>query len=95
MAVHLPPEALDEWLVVAAEELGLDPGDVSIKIVLDVAKHVAHGVARPAAPLSTFLMGLALGRASAESAELEPGELKRLADLLSARAARWEAERSA
>lgn len=95
MAVHLPPEALDEWLVVAAEELGLDPGDVSIKIVLDVAKHVAHGVARPAAPLSTFLMGLALGRASAESAELEPGELKRLADLLSARAARWETERSA
>lgn len=95
MAVHLPPEALDEWLVVAAEELGLDPGDVSIKIVLDVAKHVAHGVARPAAPLSTFLMGLALGRASAESAELEPGELKRLADLLSARAAQWEAERSA
>ena len=94
MAVHLPPEALDEWLVVAAEELGLDPGDVSIKIVLDVAKHVAHGVARPAAPLSTFLMGLALGRASAESAELEPGELKRLADLLSARAARWEAEHS-
>lgn len=90
MAVHLPPEALDEWLVVAAEELGLDPGDVSISVVLDVAKHVAHGVARPAAPLSTFLMGIALGRASAES--VEPGELKRLADLLTARAARWEAE---
>lgn len=90
MAVHLPPEALDEWLVVAAEELGLEPGDVSIAVVLDVAKNVARAVARPAAPLSTFLMGLALGRASADGAD--PGELKRLADLLSARAARWDAE---
>lgn len=101
MAVHLPPEALDEWLIVAAEELGLEPSDVSIPVVLDVAKHVAHGVARPAAPLSTFLMGLALGRASvgggeeAGAGEVEPGELKRLADLLSARAARWAAEHDA
>lgn len=95
MAVHLPPEALDEWLIAAAQELGLEPGEVSIPIVLDVAKHVAHGVARPAAPLSTFLMGLALGRASAERAELEPGELKRVADLLSARAERWAAEQQA
>lgn len=95
MAVHLPPEALDEWLIAAAEELGLEPGEVSIPIVLDVAKHVAHGVARPAAPLSTFLLGLALGRASASDAELEPGELKRVADLLSARAARWAAEHDA
>lgn len=92
MAVHLPPEALDEWLIAAAEELGLEPGEVSIPVVLDVAKHVAHGVARPAAPLSTFLMGVALGRASAGDAELEPGELQRLADLLSARAARWADE---
>lgn len=92
MAVHLPPEALDEWLIAAAEELGLEPGEVSIPVVLDVAKDVAHGVARPAAPLSTFLMGVALGRASAGDAELEPGELQRLADLLSARAARWADE---
>lgn len=99
MAVHLPPEALNEWLIVAAEELGLEPGDVSIPVVLDVAKHVAHGVARPAAPLSTFLIGLALGRAGAGeeagAGEIEPGELKRLADLLSARAARWAAEHEA
>lgn len=101
MAVHLPPEALDEWLVAAAEELGLEPDEISIAVILDVAKHVAHGVARPAAPLSTFLMGVALGRAMSEpgagaSGFTAPGteaaELKRLADLLSARAARWEAE---
>ncbi|MBP1326134.1 hypothetical protein JOF28_001366 [Leucobacter exalbidus] len=92
MAVHLPPEALDEWLVAAAEELGLEPEEVSIATVLNVAKHVARGVARPAAPLSTFLMGLALGRASAGQTTAEPGELERLAALLNERAARWDAE---
>ncbi|MGP9781992.1 hypothetical protein CQ010_10750 [Arthrobacter sp. MYb211] len=86
MAQHLPPEALIPWLEAAAEELGLDANEVSIGTLLDVAKHVAHDVARPAAPLSTFLLGLALGRA-------EPGtELSALAEKLNARAARWAAE---
>ncbi|MCW4466890.1 DUF6457 domain-containing protein [Glutamicibacter sp. MNS18] len=86
MAVHLPPEALDEWLSAAAEELGLDENEVDIATLLDVAKDVAHSVARPAAPLSTFLLGLALGRSA-------PGtELGELAGQLSARAKRWAAE---
>jgi len=29
--------------------------------VLDLARDVAHGVARPAAPLTTYLAGLAVG----------------------------------
>ncbi|MBK0417632.1 hypothetical protein JD276_01095 [Leucobacter sp. CSA1] len=66
---HLPPEALDAWLAAAAAELGLDAGDVRIGTVLDVARDVAHGVARPAAPLSTFLLGVAVGRAAAASAD--------------------------
>ncbi|QZY52841.1 DUF6457 domain-containing protein [Leucobacter tenebrionis] len=62
---HLPPEALDDWLAAAAARLGLDPGDIDIATVLNVARDVAHGVARPAAPLSTFLLGVAMGRATA------------------------------
>jgi len=31
------------------------------KLVLDLAREAAHGVARPAAPLTTFLAGYALG----------------------------------
>ncbi|TDW30536.1 DUF6457 domain-containing protein [Cryobacterium psychrophilum] len=58
----LAPEALDEWLVALAEELGLDPADVPVATLLDVARDVAHNVARPAAPLSTFLVGLAAAR---------------------------------
>lgn len=58
----LPPEALEEWLQAACEELDLDPQDVSLPLILDLARDVAHGVARPAAPLSAFLVGLAAGR---------------------------------
>lgn len=63
---HLPPEALDAWLAAAAAKLGLDPGAVDIATVLNVARDVAHEVARPAAPLSTLLLGIAVGRAAAD-----------------------------
>lgn len=61
---HLPPEALEDWLAAAASELGLDPGTVPVGTVLKIAADVAHGVARPAAPLTTFLLGVAVGRAA-------------------------------
>ncbi len=53
---------LDDWLQAACAELGIDPGDVHRDLILDVARDVAHGVARPAAPLTAYLMGLAAGR---------------------------------
>jgi hypothetical protein len=82
---NLPPEALDQWLAAAAAELGLDPEAVSIATVLDVARDVAHDVARPAAPLSTFLLGLAVGRSG------DPETLQALAVRITARAAEWKA----
>lgn len=62
-STHLPPSALDDWLAETTAALSLEPGDVPVSKVLDVARDVAHGVARPAAPLTTFLLGLALGAA--------------------------------
>jgi hypothetical protein len=54
---------LDEWLATAAGELGVDaPGRDEVNAVLDLAKVVAHGVARPAAPVTAYLAGLAVGR---------------------------------
>lgn len=88
MATHLPPEALNQWLSAAAEELGLNENEVDIATLLDLAKDVAHNVARPAAPLSTFLVGLALGRA-------EPGTtLGQLCEQLRVRAQGWDSENS-
>ncbi|MCW5249938.1 NTP transferase domain-containing protein [Streptomyces sp. SHP 1-2] len=49
---------LDEWITAAKDELGLDL-DVDTTVLLDLARDAAHGVARPAAPLTTFLVGYA------------------------------------
>ena len=53
---------LDEWVAAASAELGLEPGDVHPRVVLDVARDVAHQVLRPGAPVTAYLMGLAVGR---------------------------------
>ena len=58
---------LDEWLATAAGCLDIDLdalGEVTglRTELLDVARDAAHGVARPAAPLTTFLLGVAVGR---------------------------------
>lgn len=55
---------LDEWMTAVKDELGFEL-DVDIKLLLDLARDAAHGVARPAAPLTTFLVGYAAGRAAA------------------------------
>jgi len=63
MSERLPPEALDAWSAALREMFGLDAEDVPIELILDLARDVAVGVARPAAPLSAFVAGLAAGRA--------------------------------
>ena len=52
---------LDEWVDAACAELGLDPAVVDQRVVLDLARQVAHQVDRPAAPVTAFLLGLAVG----------------------------------
>lgn len=54
---------LDEWVTYVAAELGLDGIELDADAVLDLASVAAHAVVRPAAPLTTFLAGLAAGRA--------------------------------
>jgi hypothetical protein len=53
---------LNEWIEAACAELGIDLADVDRDLILGVARDVAHGVARPAAPLTAYLLGLAVGR---------------------------------
>lgn len=59
----LPPEALDAWAAALRERFDLAPEDLPISLVLDLARDVAVGVARPAAPFSAFVAGLVAGRA--------------------------------
>ncbi|MEV6598954.1 DUF6457 domain-containing protein [Actinoplanes sp. NPDC051346] len=62
---------LDEWIKVVVAELGLSSADAAAApdragsataLVLDLARDVAHNVVRPGAPVSAYLMGIAVGR---------------------------------
>ncbi len=57
----LPPEALNEWAAALRAEFELTPEQLPIAAILDLARDVAVGVARPAAPFSAFAAGLAAG----------------------------------
>lgn len=59
---------LDEWLRLVARELELEPS-LDRDLILDLSRVVAHEVARPAAPLTAFLVGLAAGRAGGSPAD--------------------------
>jgi hypothetical protein len=53
---------LDEWTEALCAELGLDPGEGSQKTVLNLARVAALTVDRPAAPLTAYFLGVAVGR---------------------------------
>ncbi|MDT0342235.1 NTP transferase domain-containing protein [Streptomyces litchfieldiae] len=74
---------LDEWIAAVKTELGVDP-DVDTGVLLDAARDAAHAVARPAAPLTTFLIGYA-----AALHDMSPAEAARR---ISALAEAWRQE---
>jgi hypothetical protein len=52
---------MQDWVEAVRAALGLDIA-VEIDVVLDVARDAAHNVERPAAPLTTYLLGAAIAR---------------------------------
>ncbi|MEU6279834.1 NTP transferase domain-containing protein [Streptomyces sp. NPDC047028] len=77
---------LDEWISAVKDELGIDL-DVDTGVLLDLARDAAHGVARPAAPLTTFLVGYAAARGQGG-----PEAVTEAARKAAALALRWEEE---
>ena len=58
---------LDRWTDAIARELAADlgvqlDGTVDQQLLLDVARDAAHAVDRPAAPITTYLVGVAVAR---------------------------------
>ena len=59
---------LKHWLTTLSAELGTSDvtmDDDAVTTLLDLARDSAHEVERVAAPLSTFLVGVAVGRGGA------------------------------
>lgn len=80
---------LDEWISAVKDELGIDL-DVDFRLLLDVARDAAHGVARPAAPLTTFLVGYAAAQGKGG-----PEAVAEAAHKAAALALRWAEETKA
>jgi hypothetical protein len=70
---------LSTWLetVAAQLDLGVTLDDEAVQILLDLARDSAHEVERVAAPLTTFLAGVAVGRGASL-----PSTAKAITDLL-------------
>ena len=87
MSERLPPEALDAWADALRELFGLDAEDIPIPLILDLARDVAVGVARPAAPLSAFVAGLAAGRTGGS-----PEQVRKAVSEITSLAGGWDSD---
>lgn len=61
---------LHDWIDELSDVLDVDV-ELDEGLVLDIARVAAHSVARPAAPLTTFLLGWAAGASAADPEGLE------------------------
>jgi hypothetical protein len=57
----------DRWIDELCVALDIDD-DLDVDEILDLARDAAHNIERRAAPVTTFLVGLAAGRAGGEAA---------------------------
>ena len=73
-------KTLDDWTAAVVAALDLPQG-VDVRQVLDLARDVAHGVERPAAPLTTWLAGMAVARGA---------DVTEVADRIRELAATWQ-----
>jgi hypothetical protein len=77
---------LDTWVEELRSALGLEV-EVDIRELLALARDAAHNVDRPAAPLTTFLVGYAAGAAGGDPEALRAA-VARAAELAAGWAAR-------
>lgn len=59
------PKELDEWALGLLKALEIPETEVNIDKVLAMSADVAHGVVRPAAPLTSYILGYVVGLAEA------------------------------
>lgn len=82
--VNLDDVNLHDWIDEACDALDLDI-EVDEGLVLDLARVAAHNVQRPAAPITAYLLGVAIGSRGAQAEEAE-----QLAARLSELAEAWD-----
>lgn len=66
-----------QWIAEACAAVGVDPADVDVTGIHDLTKEIAHGFARPMAPVGSYILGLAVGVRAAAGHEVSQLELTR------------------
>ncbi len=61
--------SLQEWMDELCEELKVD-ADIDMSALLELARDAAHNVDRPAAPLTTFIVGYAAGMRGGKESDI-------------------------
>lgn len=59
---------IEDWVTELCTALDVPRDAVDINPLLDLARDAAHHVERPAAPITTYIVGLAAGRAGGDAA---------------------------
>lgn len=75
---------LHDWIDELCDALDVEV-DLDEALILDVAREAAHNVDRPAAPITTFLLGYAAARSDGD-----PEQVERLAAAATDLARRWD-----
>jgi hypothetical protein len=75
---------LHDWIDEVSDVLDLDT-ELDEGLILDLARVAAHNVARPAAPITTYLLGFAAG-----SRDADPEAIEALAARVQALADSWD-----
>ena len=60
-----------DWVVAACAALDVDPRDVDVTGIHALTKEIAHGFARPMAPVGSYILGLAVGARAASGAPVD------------------------
>ena len=63
------------WVTQACQAVGVDPADVDVTAIHGLSRDIAHGVARPMAPVGSYILGLAVGTRAARGLAVDQESL--------------------
>ena len=64
-----------DWILDACAALDVDPGAVDVTGIHALTKDIAHGFARPMAPVGSYILGVAVGVRAARGEPVDPAGL--------------------
>lgn len=78
---------LHDWIDELCDALELEDAEIDEGLILDLARDAAHSVERPAAPITTFLVGYAAAMRGGKTDDIE-----QLASRAQALAEKWSGD---